>query len=197
MLKKSTLLSVSIFLVLFIGLSDYGYGCHGGKPPHGDYKGGDDGGTNKYSAMVTFADFDCGDVTNEDRDHFCSDGLGDYIDNVDNVKAGGDKFRFALGLTTGTFRRFFLDFSGNCVDSCGLVPVLDSVDEDTAKGLNSGSENGSVFSTADPGFSLLDMEVGEENSRARDVWIGFNDTVGDRWVLSFSPKGVKDLPWLK
>ncbi len=30
MLKKSTLLSVSIFLALFIGLSDYGYGCHEG-----------------------------------------------------------------------------------------------------------------------------------------------------------------------
>ena len=28
MLKKSTLLFVSIFVLLFIGLSDYGYGCH-------------------------------------------------------------------------------------------------------------------------------------------------------------------------
>ena len=30
MLKKSTLFSVSIFFLLFIGLSDYGYGCHKG-----------------------------------------------------------------------------------------------------------------------------------------------------------------------
>ncbi len=36
--KKSTLLSVSIFFLLFIGLSDYGYGCHKGKP-HGKKAG--------------------------------------------------------------------------------------------------------------------------------------------------------------
>jgi hypothetical protein len=34
MLKKSTLLSVSIFFLLFIGLSDYGYGCHRGPDSH-------------------------------------------------------------------------------------------------------------------------------------------------------------------
>jgi len=32
MLKKS--LFIGTFFLLFIGLSDYGYGCHGGKPPH-------------------------------------------------------------------------------------------------------------------------------------------------------------------
>ena len=39
MLKKSTLLSVSIFFLLFIGLSDYGYGCHKNGKPHGKNAG--------------------------------------------------------------------------------------------------------------------------------------------------------------
>ena len=48
MLKKSTLLCLSVFL-LFIGLSDYGYGCHrddsNGKPiPHRNKPCKDDGG---------------------------------------------------------------------------------------------------------------------------------------------------------
>ena len=34
MLQKSTLLSVSIFVLFFIGLNDYGYGCHKDQP-HG------------------------------------------------------------------------------------------------------------------------------------------------------------------
>ena len=50
MLKKSTLLSVSIFFLLFLGLSDYGYACHGGKPPHGDC--GDDGGGKAKGTIV-------------------------------------------------------------------------------------------------------------------------------------------------
>ena len=55
MLKKSTLLFLSVFLLLFIGLNDYGYGCHGGKPPHGACgdkgdKGGDEG---EYSVVIS------------------------------------------------------------------------------------------------------------------------------------------------
>ena len=43
MLKKSTLLSVSVFFLLFIGLSDYGYADHKpGHPPPGDGGGGGD-----------------------------------------------------------------------------------------------------------------------------------------------------------
>ena len=34
MLKKSTLLAVSIFFLLFMGLSTPSYACHGGKKPH-------------------------------------------------------------------------------------------------------------------------------------------------------------------
>ena len=184
MLKKSTLLSVSIFFLLFIGLSDYGYGCHGGKPPHGDCKGGGgDGGSAQYSVKVIFDDFEC-DTTNVTRDHFCSDAMGYYIDGIDDVNAGGDKFRFALGLKTGTERRFFLDFSDNsqvCPECVGDGPVLDGGD----KGLNFGGGNGGVFSTADPGFSLLDMA--DPSSGDRNLTISFSDTLGDRWGLSFSP----------
>ena len=63
MLKKSTLLSVSIFFLLFIGLSDYGYGCHrddasgdpiqhGSKPCNG---GGGGGGVVKPTVVQTTA----------------------------------------------------------------------------------------------------------------------------------------------
>ena len=61
MLKKSTLLSVSIFFLLFIGLSDYGYGCHR-DVPHGAHtcpepdppapNGGEDA---KYSVDISGA----------------------------------------------------------------------------------------------------------------------------------------------
>ena len=42
MLKKSTLLSVSVFFLLFSGVSDYGYGHH--RPGHGGGLGGGGGG---------------------------------------------------------------------------------------------------------------------------------------------------------
>ncbi len=56
MLKKSTLLFVSIFFLLFIGLSDYGYGCHKGDGvQHGQKlcngSGGDDEGL--YRVTIT------------------------------------------------------------------------------------------------------------------------------------------------
>ena len=56
MLKKSTLLSVSIFFLLFIGLSDSGYACHIGKKhksPFADCGGGvDDGEVAEYSVTI-------------------------------------------------------------------------------------------------------------------------------------------------
>ena len=64
MLKKSTLLSVSIFVLLFIGLSDYGYGCHKNGKPHGKNAGPCDpdppeppGGDAEYSVTITGAVF--------------------------------------------------------------------------------------------------------------------------------------------
>lgn len=48
MLKKSTLLSVSVFFLLFIGVSDYGYACHKGPgSTDGGGCGRNDGGGSK------------------------------------------------------------------------------------------------------------------------------------------------------
>ncbi len=54
MLKKSTLLFIGTFFLLFIGLSDYGYGHH--RPGHGGGPGDDDGGeAAEYSVTITGA----------------------------------------------------------------------------------------------------------------------------------------------
>ena len=180
MLKKSTLLTVSICVVLVIGLSDYGYGHH--RNDHTKGGGGDDGGTDQYSVSVSFDDNDC-DTGAAVRPHFCSDGGGDYVDGEENVTAGGDKFRLSLTLQTPALRSFFLDFSDKCVDdpSCGDVPVLTS----GPTGLTSGFGNGNVFSIGEPGFSLLDMEVGDMKPRL--VVISFRDNENHAWGLSFNP----------
>ena len=51
MLKKSTLLFIGTFFLLFIGLSDYGYAHH----RLGHVRGGDDGGGEaaEYSVTIT------------------------------------------------------------------------------------------------------------------------------------------------
>lgn len=180
MLKKSILLSMSIFFLLFVGSSD-SYAEHKKNPNagHGGGGGGDDGG-DKYSVSVTFDDSTCG-TDADPRDYFCSDG-GAYSDGVDNVAAGGDKFRLGLTLKTGTLRSFFLDFSDNCVASCdGAVPNFGG---GAKKGLTSGpSQN--MFSAGEPGFSLLDMQDGVPQPRY--VIISFRDDNNDAWVLSFLP----------
>ena len=190
MLKKSTSLFVSIFFLLFIGLSDYGYADH--KPGH-NKGGGGGGGGDKYTVSVEFDDIDCG---TEAGDHFCSDfgfqvgGSPLYSDTELNVTAVGDKFRLSLTLQAGGFRRFFLDFSDNCFDNtCGVipvVPVLKCLGEEcnTDKGLTSGTTD-NVFSIGEPPFSLLDMAPGA--SEERNLFISFRDNDGDGWGLSFSP----------
>ena len=62
MLKKSTLLFVSIFFLLFIGLSDYGYGHH--RPGHGGGPGGGDGDGDVATYEVSFS----GDVSGHSHD---------------------------------------------------------------------------------------------------------------------------------
>ena len=209
MLKKSTLLSVSIFVLLFIGLSDYGYGCHKDDQPHGKFTecdppdprppgGGDDGGTDKYSAKVHFDDHFENDKCYSDdklehRYHFCSDGLGPYIDGFGNVTAVGDKFRLSLTLQTPARRSFFLDFSDNrvgCSGCGGDVPEL----EDGAtvnEGFTSGFGNGNVFSLGEVPRSLLDMpppdDEGKLSPENRALFISFRDTRNYLWGLSFSP----------
>jgi len=88
MLKKSTLLSVSIFFVLFIGLSDYGYGCHKNNLTHGKNPGPCDppdggdgsggGGGRSIPVSVTFL--------NREGDRIMSDGFA-YIDGEEEVTA--------------------------------------------------------------------------------------------------------------
>jgi len=61
MLKKP--LFVSIFILLFIGLSDYSYGCH--KPGSNDQKGCDD--SNFFTPFVVYFDDWEGDAIQSDR----------------------------------------------------------------------------------------------------------------------------------
>jgi hypothetical protein len=73
MLQKSTLLSVSIFVLLFIGLSDYGYGCHRGDPHGKDPEqcpdGDEDttGGKLESIALIMTFDDEGGDNIQSDR----------------------------------------------------------------------------------------------------------------------------------
>ncbi|MCZ6485485.1 MAG: hypothetical protein O6826_07305, partial [Acidobacteria bacterium] len=75
MLKKSTLLSVSIFFLLFISLSDYGYAGHKSTHKPGGGGGGDGGGN--VPVTVTFRD-------NLSADRIQGDG-GVYIDREEKV----------------------------------------------------------------------------------------------------------------
>jgi len=127
MLKKSTLLSVSIFFVLFIGVSDYGYGCHkmvdGDPAPHGNRgpcdppDGGGDGGGN-VPVMVTFRD--------DPAHRIQGDGLV-YIDRMDKVSTGiGSPNSFFMKLTKGNqpgIRTLFLDFN-DCASGPCDAPFL-------------------------------------------------------------------------
>jgi len=101
MLKKSTLLFVATFFLLFIGLSDYGYGCHrdrdgdpfNGNEPHGkdpipggcpdpDDPGGDEDTTGgKSEGIALIMKFDDLNFNNDPTDPF---------DPFDNVRSDGD-----------------------------------------------------------------------------------------------------------
>ncbi len=73
MLKKSTLLSVSIFFLLFIGLSDSGYACHDGEKhnaPGTPCGGGGGGEVGEYSVVIT------GDLEGENGINLWLDGVG-------------------------------------------------------------------------------------------------------------------------
>ncbi len=167
--------------------------------------GGGGGRDDEFSVDVTFRDFEC-DTSRPDRDHFCSDDGTPYEDGVDQVTAGGDKFRFGFRLRHGP-RKFFLDFSDrdgdpdgepdgepdNCVSgmgTCDVTPLLMGGTE--GAGLTSGSAGGpseGVF-TFGEASSLLDMVVGE--MKDRNFWIkftdfNFSDGDGDHWTLSFDP----------
>ena len=120
MLKTSTLLSVSIFVSLFIGLSDYGYGCHkedgGVLIPHGKFDPCPPpdpdplpAGQCSFDFSVEFGD-DVGAAgspsfcvdANEDgeTDKVCSDGMDAYVDGDGKLFAqGGDGFEFATNRT--------------------------------------------------------------------------------------------------
>jgi len=63
--KKSTLLSVSIFFLLFIGVSDYGYGCHRPGSTDGGGCGKVDGGGSKPLKVHLAGAFVFGDQTAE------------------------------------------------------------------------------------------------------------------------------------
>ena len=129
MLTKSPLF-FSIFVLLFIGLSDYGYGCHKEDMTHGKNPGPcdpPDGGGN-VPVMATFRDCtggEYGDGLPLEKcepdgnggylpDRILSDGFGAYIDRMDKVSTGiGSPNSFFMKLTKGNqpaIRKLILDF---------------------------------------------------------------------------------------
>ncbi len=104
MLKKSTLLFVSIFFLLFLGLSDYGYACHGGKPPHGDCED-NGGGKTKGTIVPTLAHWG-GFITENDQRLCVAQQVaqnGDY--GLYTCQVGAPKVRYELGVGKFTARK--------------------------------------------------------------------------------------------
>jgi len=113
MLKKP--LFIGTFFLLFIGLSDYGYGCHkkGDGVKHGQKpcNDGGDSGNNRTPVEVTFDDWE--------NDSIQSDNGEPYIDGED-VQAiipdeGDSPGQFFMNLQLGGPRNLFIDF-GAAVD---------------------------------------------------------------------------------
>jgi hypothetical protein len=123
MQKKSTLLFVSIFVLLFIGLSDYGYGCHrevdGVRILHGKVE-------------------DCDDRTVESGDRYNVKVDGDLSSDQTFVgRDGGGRnkpvqvyFQFVDLIDTDDLTSFFSDlslFDGDGADCFGAAPVEGNV----------------------------------------------------------------------
>ena len=134
MLKK--LLFVSIFGLLFIGLSDYGYGCHKldeqdpPQPiPHG--KNGvpcgdpepppDDGGNKGTPVIVTFDDLEEDSIQSDDADTSAP-----YVDGegLSAVIPDESPLGFFMNLKLGGPRNLFIDF-GAAVDCADGNPPSD------------------------------------------------------------------------
>ncbi len=80
MLKKSTPLFVSIFVLLFVGLSDYGYGCHkGGNDSKGCGGGGEEDTTSGQKSIALIMKFDDLNINNAPFDNVRSDDMGPYV----------------------------------------------------------------------------------------------------------------------
>jgi len=117
MLKKS--LFIGTFFLLFIGLSDYGYGCHrdadgdGKQDPHRNKPCKDDGdsGNNQTPVVVTFDSWE--------NDEIQSDNGTPYVDGEDVQAIIPDVFdspgQFVMNLKLGGERNLFIDF-GAAVD---------------------------------------------------------------------------------
>jgi hypothetical protein len=177
MLKKS--LFIGTFFLLFIGLSDYGYGCHkkvDGEPvPHGkgDCSGGGGGGGGpSIPVSVTFLD--------RAGDRITSDG-GPYIAKVDEVNATirntGDLHLFLTrgGRFQTPIRTLHYDFQ-NCVSPGMCNPPMVSFD-------TVGAAN-----TFTSGIDLREMGLGEILGDLRlSMAINLDSIDLGNWHLVFNP----------
>jgi len=115
MLKKSTLLFVSILFLLFIGLSDYGYGCHRNNLTHGKNPKEcdpeppepppDDEGTTGTPVIVTFDDWANDSIKSDDPV------LHRYVH--EGTKTGVTAIldgSFVMILRAGGVRKLFINF---------------------------------------------------------------------------------------
>jgi len=182
MLKRSTLLSVSICFLLVLGLSDYGYGCH--RPGSNDQKGCDDSGTG-IPVVVTFDD--------RAADSLQSDGVpgetpglypdGSYI-NEEGVGAiipveGSPPGQFHMNTQNGGGRNLLIDFG--LAGSCNDDDTTDCVEDDRfvdvecpfPAGLNVRTTEGSCS-------AFVKAALGERTAF-------FGDAPGEEYILNMDP----------
>jgi len=140
--KKSTLLSVSIFLVLFIGLSDYGYGCHNGdqhgkKPCDGGDKDTTPGKLESIALIMTFDDWE---IDNVKSDGINSPDDSPYVDkegagvgaserSQPNPAAGIDLGLSAKKIKNRNGRQLDLNITCEAIPAFGTHPVIDNCDQ--------------------------------------------------------------------
>ena len=183
MLKKSTLLSVSVFFLLFLGLSDYGYGCHKNNLTHGKNPGpcdppdggdgGGGGGGRSIPVSVTFL--------NRDGDRIMSDGFA-YIDGEEEVTAiirkTGDLHLFLT--RGGRFQTPMRTLHYNFVDCVSPEERCNPpmVSFDTVGAAN----------TFTSGIDLREMGLGEMRGNLRlSMAINLNSIELGEWHLVFNP----------
>ena len=198
MLKTSTLLFIGMFVLLFIGLSDYGYACHKDNLTHGrnpvECTPEDPPPSNQCLRLDFSVVF--GDGTGEtgegspcdgsDGDKVCSDGLGAYVDGVHRVFArGGDGFRVDSNKGSqrlegaGGFRILKLDFA-DFKGTTANLPDLPMGGFDLRIYLNDPPE---LFPERIP---LCEMNAGDSTlTQHVGLTIGFADANGATWVLAY------------
>ena len=195
--KKSTLLTVSIFFVLFMGLSDYGYGHHRDGHNKGGDDGGDGGGSGKsIPLIVTFRDCNGGMTPvgappelaicdDDSTDAIQSDLWGPYANKEDRVVAAINKSgTFRLGVAGNSpppIRKLFYDFS-NCASKIGDPPCLPPDPMLFPLGLSIGAVN---WYTSGVNLREVPVHPTDEVMGGLSAELNLNNNDGGNWRILF------------